>query len=123
MNETPTNEQPPNLDRHLPSIERGSLVIAYLSSPKERVWGILLRLDTNGIIIRGLDLNSLEDWFAQERSGTERLITPSTQFVPIHRLERVYADERSGNVESYGERFAATCDRDVREALLGEPPE
>ncbi len=103
-----------------PSIEKGSLVIAYLANPKERVWGVLLQLDGPGIVIRGLDLNSVEDWIAQERADQEQLITPSTQFVPIHRLERIYADERSGNVESYGERFAAGCNREARDALLGD---
>jgi hypothetical protein len=103
-----------------PSIERGSLVIAYLANPKERVWGVLLQLDGPGIVIRGLDLNSVEDWIAQERADGEKLITPSTQFVPTHRLERIYADERTGNVASYGERFATACDREARDTLLGD---
>ncbi|MCP4901847.1 MAG: hypothetical protein GY906_33195 [bacterium] len=93
-------------------------MIAYLMNPKERIWGVLIRHDTMGIVLRGLDLNSIEDWIAQERSGSEKLITPSTQFVPTHRLERIYADERSGNVDSCGERFTALCNRDAREVLL-----
>jgi hypothetical protein len=99
-------------------IEEGSLVIAYLSNPKERVWGVLIRLDTVGLVIRGLDLNSVEDWISQERGDGPKLITPSTQFVPMHRLERVYADETTGAVDGYGDRYTSLCGRDARKTLL-----
>jgi hypothetical protein len=101
-------------------IEEGSLVIAYLQNPKERVWGLLLRLDAVGVVVRGLDLNSVEDWIGQEHNDGPKLITPSTQFVPMHRLERLYADEKSGTVEGYGERYSTLCGRDVKTVLQGE---
>jgi hypothetical protein len=38
-------------------------------------------------------------------------------FFPLHRVERVFADETAGEVESYAERFLAVVGEDVREHL------
>jgi hypothetical protein len=105
-----------------PSIEVGSLVIAHCMGPKEKVWGVVLRLDQVGVVLRGLDLNSVEDWLRQQCGG-ETTIGPSTQFIPMHRLERLYLDESSGMIESIASRYAAACGGDARSVLLGETPE
>jgi hypothetical protein len=101
-------------------IEPGSLVITHCTNPKEKVWGALVRLDVVGIVIRGLDLNSVEDWLQQQRSGADPLIGPFTFFVPAHRILRVDLDESVGVVTSYGDRYAAACGHDVRIALFGQ---
>ncbi len=80
--------------------------------------GIVVRLDTSGVVIRGLEIESFDDWLRQERSGGEALIGPSTFFVPMHRVVRIDLDESKGAVESFADRFRAACGRDVREALL-----
>ena len=103
------------------TIEEGALVIAHCMAPKERLWGLLLRLDATGAVIRGLDLNSVEDWLRQEREGAERLIGPSTQFIPMHRVERIYLDESSGIAEGIGDRFSSSGKGDVRAALTDGP--
>ncbi len=98
-------------------IEAGSLVILHCQNPKEKLWGALVRLDTVGTVIRGLDLNSVEDWMRQERDGSDRLIMPTTQFYPMHRIERMYLDESSAAFEGFGDRFRATCGHDASDAL------
>lgn len=96
----------------------GNLVVVHCSSPKEKLWGVLLRLDQVGLVVRGLDINSVDDWLRQEATAGETLIGPSTLFIPSHRIERLYLDERAGAVESLGGRFREASGRDAVEALL-----
>jgi len=99
-------------------IKAGSLIVVHCASPKEKLWGLLLRLDQVGVMIRGMDLNSVEDWLLQERTDTDPLIAPTTFFLPTHRVQRIDLEESGGIVPSYEERFADGCGRDVREALM-----
>jgi hypothetical protein len=100
-------------------IEPGSLVIVNITNPREKAWGVLLRLDAIGAVIRGLDLNSVEDWLTQQRIGADQLITASTFLIPTHRIIRIDLEEQGGVIESFADRYAAACGGDVREALLG----
>lgn len=100
-------------------IDIGSLVIVNCGNPREKMWGSVVRLDTSGVVIRGLEIESVDDWLRQERSGGEALIGPSTFFVPMNRVIRIDLDESRGAVESFADRFRAACGRDVRDALLG----
>ena len=43
----------------------GALVLAFLHSPKERVWGVLQGYDGGGVWVEGIDLDSFEDWARQ----------------------------------------------------------
>ncbi len=101
------------------TIEVGSLVVVHCANPREKHWGLLLEIDGLGVVLRGLDLASVEDWLAQERSAADPLICPSTFFVPTHRLQRIDLDESGPVVTGYADRFRQECGRDVRQALLG----
>ena len=101
------------------SVDPGALVVVHCAGPKEKLWGLLLRLDTVGVQLRGLDLNSVEDWLRQELTGEDPMIVPSSLFIPFSRLERVYLDQSAGPVQSFGDRYYSACGRDVREALAG----
>ncbi len=105
-------------DFDIPTIEVGALVVVHCTNPREKHWGLLIRMDELGVVLRGLDLESVEDWLAQERSGGDPLIAPSTFFVPTHRVIRLDLDESGPVVAGYGDRFARECDRDVRRALI-----
>jgi hypothetical protein len=109
----------PNDDCDLPAIDVGSLVVLHCTNPREKHWGLLVRMDSLGVVLRGLDLASVEDWLAQERSGGDPLIAPSTFFVPTHRVVRLDLDQSGPVVVSYGDRYSRECDRDVRRALTG----
>jgi len=101
----------------------GALVVVNCHNPKEKLWGVMLRLDPVGVVVRGLDLNSVEDWLRQEAGGSEALMGPSTVFVPLHRVERIYLEETKGGVAGFADRYRETCGHDVREALVGCQPD
>ena len=95
----------------------GQAVVVYLQGPKAKVWGLLASLQSAGIVLRGLDLVVFDDWTRQEARGDERVICPVTVFYPMHRVERVEADETAGPVISLSERFAREVGQTVQQAL------
>ena len=99
------------------SMEVGAVVIVHCRDPKEKFWGLLQRLDGVGVALRGLDLGGVEDWLRQEAAGGERLLTPSTLFIPLHRVQRIDLDEAVGPVAGFAERFRDVTGADVREVL------
>jgi hypothetical protein len=101
-------------------IEAGSLVILHCGNPREKMWGVLQRLDATGVVIRGLDLETVEDWLRQERADGDRSIGPTTFFVPMARVLRIDLDESTMVVESYADRYSAACGGDVRDALIDD---
>ena len=108
-------------------VEPGALVVLCCLNPKEQIWGQLMQLDACGVVVRGLDLGSVDDWLRQERSGEPALIVPSSVFVPMHRVQRLYCDESSDHFTSYGDRYRNDCGREVRDVLtnglvVGENP-
>jgi len=105
------------------AVEAGNVVVVDCSNPKEKLWGVLVRLDLTGVVVRGLDINSVEDWLRQEKAGEPSMIGPSTVFIPMHRVHRVYLDESSAAVSSFADRYAEFCCGDVRDALFGRTAE
>ncbi len=98
-------------------LEVGAVIIVHCRDPKEKLWGLLQRLDGVGVALRGMDLGAVEDWLRQEAGGRERLLTPSTFFLPLHRVLRIDLDEAVGLAPAFAERYRDTCGGDVREAL------
>jgi hypothetical protein len=101
-------------------VEVGSLVILHCGNPREKMWGLLMRLDAVGVVIRGFDLDSVEDWLRQEKAGGERMIGPTTFFLPMSRVLRVDLDESTSAIDSYGDRYRTACGREVRDALIDD---
>jgi len=95
----------------------GVAVLVFLREPKERMWGRLVEMRAEGVIIRGLDLATFDDWLQQEARGSDELIGPATAFYPMHRIERLEIDETIGPVVSCSERFEAGVGRSVAEAI------
>jgi hypothetical protein len=81
----------------------GAAVLVTLSSPREKFWGVLLEVSAAGLSLRGLDLNSFEDFVHLVRAGEPA--SPAAVFFPMHRVERMEADEHSGDIPSLKERF------------------
>lgn len=104
-------------------LEPGALVVLHCCNPKEKMWGLLVKIDPVGVVVRGLDLNSVEDWLRQEAAGATSMLAPSTQFVPMHRVERIFLDESAGGVPGYGDRYRTSCGRDPGSALRGASSE
>lgn len=96
----------------------GSMVLLTLNTPREKFWGILLALDQAGISLRGIDLQSLDDFAALMKSGESA--APSVVFFPMHRIERVELDARNGEIPSLAEQFTAKSGRSA-DSFLEEP--
>ena len=86
-------------------IRPGSLVIVHLINPTEKFWGILQELGVAGVMLRGINVSSFDDWMAQAVRTGEQTLGLSTMFVPLFRVERIFLDEAVGEVESYRQRF------------------
>ncbi|HET9743428.1 MAG TPA: hypothetical protein VFQ00_11820 [Terriglobales bacterium] len=87
----------------------GSIVIVTLNMPREKFWGTLLALTPAGASLRGIDLNSVEDFARQVREGDA--ISANLVFFPMHRIERVEIDARNGEIPSLQERFESKAGR------------
>jgi hypothetical protein len=100
----------------------GIPVVLYMHSPKEKVWGILISIGTAGVVVRGMDLITFDDWMRQEARGDDPLLGPLTVFYPMHRLVRLERDESVGPVESYADRFRRETGRTVAQVFGLKPP-
>ena len=93
-------------------IGRHSPVVLNLHGPREKVWGILMSMSSAGVSIRGIDLDSFEDWTRSVARG-EQTMGLSTTFFPMHRVERINLDERVGDIPSCAETFESRVGKDV----------
>ena len=97
-----------------------SPVVVNLHSPREKVWGVVLAMNPSGVTIKGIDINSFDDWTRQVASG-EEAIGLSTVFYPMHRVERVLLDEKVGGIPSLAETFQVRTRKSLRRYLnLGD---
>lgn len=95
----------------------GEIVLVHLVGPREKFWGLLHETSQAGVTIRGIALDSFESWMRELARGAEPSSFPATVFFPLHRVDRIFADESAGAVESYAEKFRAVVGGDVREYL------
>lgn len=98
-------------------LAEGTPVVLYLQGPKEKIWGVLLGLTPAGVMIRGIVLESFEDYMRQEVKGEEDLLGLVTAFYPMYRLERLERDETIGPVTSYADRFARQVGRTIFQVI------
>jgi hypothetical protein len=80
-----------------------AVVLVTLNAPREKFWGAILNLAPAGVSVRGIDLNSFEDFIRQVKAGD--LVTPNAVFFPMHRIERIELDLHNGDIPSLQERF------------------
>ena len=100
-----------NVDVFVP----GAPILVTLSSPREKFWGAIIAVSTAGVSVRGIGLESFEDFVRQIRDGDS--VTAAAVFFPMHRIERMELDERNGEVPSMLERFKVKCGHDASEFL------
>lgn len=96
----------------------GAPVLMTLSAPREKFWGAIITISAAGVSIRGIGLESFEDFVRQVRDGDS--VTASAVFFPMHRIERMELDERNGDMPSMYERFKVKCGHDATEFLTGD---
>ncbi len=100
-----------------PGFDEGSMVLLTLHSPRQKFFGVLLRLAVAGVEVRAVPLEGLEDLARQIRAGERASL--STLFFPMHRVERMELDAADGELPSLAENFAAKAGCGV-EAVFGK---
>lgn len=103
-------------------MEINSIVIVSLVSPKEKVWGQLTLLEAKGITVRGIGLETFDDFLRQVIQQEETAVAMTTVFFPMHRVERIAVDEPTGSLPSLSQRFHAKVGLTVEEFLGIAPP-
>jgi hypothetical protein len=103
-------------------VELNSIVIVSLTAPKEKIWGQLLALTSAGVTVRGIELNSFDDFVRQIIHQEEATVGMATVFYPIHRVERIAWDEPSGTLPSLADRFRQKVGLTIQEYLGIETP-
>jgi hypothetical protein len=96
----------------------GQLVLVTLNNPREKFWGVMLSLTPAGVSVRGVDLQSLDDFTQLIKSG--EAASASMVFFPMHRLQRIEEDESSSGLPSLADQFRAKTGMDVLR-LFSEP--
>ena len=92
-----------------------AVVIVSLHEPKERIWGQLLSLTEGGVTVRGIDLNSFDDFVRQVKQPEEGQVGLATIFYPMRRVERIALDEPKGSIPSLSQTFERKVGRSVLE--------
>lgn len=87
----------------------GAAVLVTLQNPREKLFGVLLDLALEGVTLRAVELQSLDDFSRQLNSG-ERT-EPAVLFAPMHRVERVELDAPSHGTPALRERFEKLAGR------------
>jgi hypothetical protein len=95
----------------------GSTVLVTLHSPRQKFFGVLLKLAIAGVELCAVPLESMDDLARQIRAGEQA--GGSTVFFPMHRIERMELDAAMGELPSLGASFAAKAGRAVEE-IFGE---
>jgi hypothetical protein len=98
-------------------MDPNSIVIVSLHTPKEKIWGELMELQEAGITVRGIDLNSFDDFIRQILDPEGERIGLPTLFFPMQRVERIALDEARGSIPSVADGFERKVGRSLRDYL------
>jgi hypothetical protein len=95
----------------------GAIVIVTLNSPREKFWGTILDLSSEGLSVRGVDLISFDDLVSTIKAGDA--FTSGVVFFPMHRVERMELDLPESSILSLSQRFAQQTGQDPAALLTG----
>ncbi|MGO8792811.1 MAG: hypothetical protein ACLQVL_36230 [Terriglobia bacterium] len=98
-------------------MEVNSIVIVSLISPKEKMWGQLMLLESKGVTVRGIKLDAFDDFIRQVIQQEETAVALNTVFFPMHRVERIIVDEPCGSIPSLSQRFHTKVGLSIEEYL------
>ncbi len=99
--------------------EDNSLVLMNLVNPKEKFIGILKSVTPAGATLRAINLDSFEDWMRQVARNDPPDIGFATMFVPLFRVERIFLDEPTASIPSFGEQFYNVVGQRIDAFILG----
>jgi hypothetical protein len=98
-------------------MEPHSIVLVSLHTPNEKICGEQVLLQLAGVTIRGIDLNSFDDFIRQVLEPDGARVGLPTVFLPMQRIERVAMDEPTGSIPSLSEMFEKRTGRSLRDYL------
>lgn len=98
-------------------MEPGAIVNLHLMNPAEKYWGVLEAINPAGVVVRGINLSSFDDWTGAVASEQEPDLGLTTVFFPMLRVERMFLDEPVGAVESLCQIFERRVGRSVHDVL------
>lgn len=101
-----------------PAFACGSVVLVTLSTPREKFWGVVLEVSPAGLSLRGMDLTCFDDFTSLAGAGEASAL--NAVFFPMHRVERMEADARSGEIPSLRERFEARSGHSLSDFMPDE---
>ena len=96
--------------------DSGAPIVVVLHSPREKCWGLLDEITAAGVFLRGLDLNSFDDWL-HALLHEEPFVGVNDLFFPLWRVERLMRDETAGGVPSLREQAERRTGHGVAELL------
>jgi len=100
-----------------PPLQPNSIILLSFHSPKEKIWGQLVSLHAAGVTVRGIDLNSFDDFIRQVLDPDGERVGLSTLFFPMQRVERIALDEPQGSIPSMAQRFEQKVGRSLADYL------
>jgi hypothetical protein len=98
-------------------LELNQIVIVSLQTPREKVWGELVALQPAGATMRGIDLNSFDDFVRQILHPEGDRVGLPTVFFPMQRIEWMSLDEPSGSSPSMADVFEQKVGRSLKDYL------
>ncbi|HZE71280.1 MAG TPA: hypothetical protein VE135_17345 [Pyrinomonadaceae bacterium] len=102
-------------------MQAGTSVMVILHSPREKIWGMLDEISLAGVFLRGIDLNSFDEWL-RAVAHDEPFIGVGDLFFPMWRVERISRDESTGGIPSLYEQAEQRTGRRVSELLEDDSP-
>ena len=97
-------------------IQPGTAVLIVLHTPREKCWGIVAEINSAGVFLRGLDLNSFDDWL-RATVHEEEFVGAGDLFLPMWRVERISRDESSGGILSLREQVETRTGRKLEDVF------
>jgi hypothetical protein len=106
----PDSDLTPNDATSETGIRPGAAVIIVLHAPREKCWGVLDEINPAGVFLRGIDLNSFEDW-VRAIAHDEPFVGLGDLFFPMWRIERIEKDESAGGIPPLHEQVETRTGR------------
>lgn len=96
-------------------------MLVVLHAPREKCWGILDEINQAGVFLRGIDLNSFDEWL-RALVHEEPFVGFGDLFFPMWRVERISRDESTGGIPSMCEQVEQRTGRTVDDLVAGLYP-
>lgn len=105
-----------NKKKRRTGIKPGVPILVALHNPPQNYWGILDEISLAGVFLRGLDLDSFDDW-VHALVHDEPFMGIGHLFFPMWRVERISQDEANGGIPSLFEQAVHRAGTKVTELL------